>query len=654
MNLPELDRARVARDRRLAQQPIELPALLELQGNTVRLTLSSDGTGFYTLIQVTVPGGELDGVSQRTLNQPFTRQGDPRKFLLVPQGSFINGVVPIGSTIQVAARGISSETRRELADTPLTTILDVEQKQLLEALVASQSDLRPALIALYEELEMSMGDSLTYVRKGVELHKQAIQNAVDIVQSKRISFLETGKDPYWQGIIGMIAIVFFVELAAGVVGAAFVGMLLRGLARFSPTTAASLAGGMVRVKAPTLQNVNKLMARLKQNKDGLRLLKQQRRDRSGPMFVTPGYLSEPARMATAVNIVNGKISELKSQRRALIDALKKDRSALKKQAVDSVQASDFLREKAAALSDEAKLAAKAGKEVAGGFVSKTKGRKFQADSALIPLDVSMKLHVQTIWDEELWNVEQIYQDIRAIRREIPFIGEDQGETQLSLALSVLPTVLDLEVFAETLRIYLEENALGLLNDLLASDYELRLWVMLYGGEVAHYKALELRFPIQPRYPGDKVMRTVFPVTIEQDKKDLELADPDNRNMLSALNLLPREAAAVRSWRNISRTEFEQLRNTHVVHVEHVGRKEFFEYIRKRFFPEKTYNEIAEVLADMYQALRKAIDTSHRRLSRDVTAGIRWVITQSATDQVTPAQNEASEQIRNQGGNQTDR
>ena len=615
MGIPEQDRNKLSGDRRfsrLLQTAQAIPDTMTVRGTALTIVLERINApqGSMTITGA-VAGGEitLNEVSVNSLRQPFTAniQGTSRVFVLIPQKQYDDGKVPVRDPVWVVSQIVWQSMERELT-------LDKRVDSLTDLVSNKNFDPRPFVSDDYRVMALSLEESLTYLRTGVGLHKQAVQNAVDIVQSKRLAFFESGEEPNWTGILFMIGFVFFIELAAVPLAAAMIGTLISGLARVSPTAARAVLGP---AKA---KEVETAVASLKLSKKYLKEIKLERD--AGPGFYDQRLIKVAyEQYKEVIQDIRGLVKD--SQKNLDIKLSEVHRHVA--ELIKSGEGKEHLSGLAKVLGkDNVKTNAKVFKEIAGGYSGKKdKKRPRQHVSVDLPLDVVLKMNIQSIFDNDLWFAERLYLEVNQVSK-LALVANPNNQEHRALLKEAIRNgprlhrrIMELEQSVSSLQEPFENIGMENLNKELTKTYELKIWILLYATRYSAHRKLVIQ-GVENGVTGIGFYKS--PVT------------PEERGQLSQ-NLNLKEV-----WRDVTREEYEKLMNDgYVVEVFERGdankRKTLFNYLKARFDWEGDGSDkvIATQLADMHAALHGGQKKSGLTPEELLATSVTWTRTRPAPE-----------------------
>lgn len=610
------DRDRLSGDSRFSrlQQSIAgLPESLTAISGDLELTLIRDvrGSPTMTLAGVRESGVDTDRVGVAALKKPFvtTLDEEPAFVFMAPLTDYPDQLVPVSAALIVI-------TQRQTALYLAAQAADDRGQSLFDLLDDPKVDPRPLVRDVYGNLAMTLEEYVVTFRMINTVHKQAVQNAVDIVQSKRLEFFESGESPNWNGVLFMIAIVIFIELAVVPVAASVIGSLIAGLARVSPKAAGAVIGsGPARELEKSIASLRNISMSLKAtNRE--RLSSALTAARSGRGAGTSVF--DAKLMKQTYKEYDSFVDAPVKNSRDKADDILGQQTQVYEQVAALIRTGQGKEHLAGLTKDNIKTAAKVGKEVAGGFSGKKKKhRPKQQTSTVMPLDVLLKKNVQNVLDIALWEAEQTLTHIKRIGtlayRANP--GIPANRKTLVQAIKDAPfwekRVLELGSTMDPVHEALDDPGIDAIGVDLAIEYELRLWVMLYATRYAAHRGLGISSP-PSRTAGAWFWKE--PVT-EEDTKSFP---PDRYRHY---------------WRDISRETYETYeKEGYVVAIRARGdknkRKALMDYLRARFtrLTEMDDDAIAEFMADTHALLQnfevtgKTFDLSEEELTQ---TGIVW-------------------------------
>jgi hypothetical protein len=346
-----------------------------------------------------------------------------------------------------------NQTSTEAID-HLLTIVEKDSSADLEMFLAS--------------MQLNREIALEQLRRLAEIHRDAVQNAVDILQTKRIDFLE---NPQETGIEGSI-MAFVVALIAGGVTTSVVGSVVELIA----TGVFSIIGRWERKRANET-----ISAFIRQRQDQLEVATLSLKS------VQRKFVPGNARGSRMQNTFKEQIAKLKKD---VSQAKMEQRLLLQGLLEDSMVRSQALR---ARLKDPIKkadggpdLVNKAGEFVTGKATESLSAipssvTQTKADSSVqmtaMPLDVAIKMEVQNYFDPWLLAAEDSIRFLKQARLtviSVPGLLSDEAIDEI-IALVELSAALD-EFSASVSS--LTAGAFDLRAD-LTSFYELLLWLTMY-------------------------------------------------------------------------------------------------------------------------------------------------------------------------------
>jgi hypothetical protein len=328
--------------------------------------------------------------------------------------------------------------------------------------IAEQGDsaaLEQFLAALELDRELAAGQ----LRRIAGLHRDAVQNAVDIVQTKRIDFLENPQEAGVEGsimafIADNVADVILEAILLSVFQLVAVGALaILGRARLGGRQR-SLSAGILQ-RRQTIRGLTQELAALRRKGTTISVRNRQAR----------------ASHQRLVNLVKARKAVLEAEITA--DELKK--TLLPETFVeDAIERAQQLREKPGTILTKGKdFAKEKGKDELKSLASpsQTKADTTPRPSA-IPLDVAMKLEVQDYFDPWLAAADDIIAFLKQTRVTFAATGD--------LPENAIDEVMALAEMSGALDDVIQEIASGVagLRDVradLTAFYELMLWLVMY-------------------------------------------------------------------------------------------------------------------------------------------------------------------------------
>lgn len=393
------------------------------------------------------------------------------------------------------------------------------QNQAIEAIndlltIATQgsdADLEKFLASLQLDREVA----LVQLRRLTEAHRDAVQNAVDIVQTKRIDFLE---HPQEAGIEGSIMAFIVAQVAENVIK--------------------SILGNVIELIATGVFSVIGRLERKRANETISAFIKQRQQELETTIVnlkkVQRKWVPENARgprnaknrlqniFKERIGALKQDISQAKTERRLLLQGLLDD-SIARAQALHSQLNRPI--DKPGLLNKAGQFVTKKATEAVSDIPKKATQTK--ADSSIrasaVPLDVAMKMEVQGYFDPWLTAVEDSIRFLKQARLNVANAGQ-LPEEAIDEIISLVDLSSALDGFSNDLS-SLTNDSLDLRAD-LTSYYELLLWLMMYRPRLS-------KMPTIAR-PGDLV--TDRQGNLLGPEKVLPIADKGTMNLLKYLAL----------------------------------------------------------------------------------------------------------------------
>ncbi len=356
-----------------------------------------------------------------------------------------------------------------------------ETDELATLLVAGDAD---ALDQFLESLVLDREDDLMHLRQLVGVHRDSVQNAVDIVQTKRIDFMES---PQETGLAGSAMAFVVTNVLAGAITSALGGVLQLVLTGAFAVT----GGGFQRRRQGNLSQffserrsaLDTLAGKLKTAQKQLNRFDRGRPKSGKRLNAALAKRAEafegfkPPKLDTQLAI--GSIAEDAMARSAALVARLKKPEVRKDGSVDQVNKFGAL-----AMAKPVEAIAKA--------VDATAQTKPDAGNPLaLPVDVAMKMEVQDYFEPWLQAAESSVGFLRWVRLVLRSTGD--------LPQDVLQELFESLGGAQALREF-RQDAQSITADLptlrasLTSHYELLLWLTLYHHSIGQVR--RIRVPAQ--------------------------------------------------------------------------------------------------------------------------------------------------------------
>ena len=344
----------------------------------------------------------------------------------------------------------------------------------------------PQIIAFLEQQIFTQRRLLERLRVVAGAHRDAVQNAVDTVQTKRLDVLEGKDGPREEVTLEGAVMAFVVEVALNVIPGAIAGpVLLRltaGLLTLTRRTALAAAG-----KAVTAAAAQQLIARDKE----LQKLQRQLQGLLARLSAEPSK-----RERSQVNRKKGEVAA-KARERRDAELLESNYAELRE--AIAIRARDDASRVVTALSENQNVvrAGQATVTKVAGSMAKPIGDPTpppqappsQADlpngvgpgatGMPIPIDIAMKIQVQDFFDGWLYSVElgcQTLEDFAFLARHYQVLPAAEEGTGLDLD-SLLKPVPKLQQLMDEWDG--ELAGMSAFRARLETDYELMLWVLMY-------------------------------------------------------------------------------------------------------------------------------------------------------------------------------
>jgi len=375
-------------------------------------------------------------------------------------------------------------------------------------------------------LQLEREAALARLRHLAEVHRDAVQNAVDILQTKRIDFLE---NPQEAGIEGSI-MAFVVAQAAG----GLLGVVLGNVFELVATGVFSVVGRWQRRQA-----AETISAFIKQRRQEIRatVLSLRKVQRKFVPEKQRGALKSKMRLRNMfqerIGALKKDVSRAEMERKLLLEGLLEDsmaraqalRARLDEPLTRPGGRPDIVNKAGGVLIDNA--AAEAVSEAVVGVTQTT------ADSGVrmsaLPLDVAMKMEVQDYFDPWLKAVEESMLLLGQARLNVANVGTlpDDAIDEI-IALVELGGALD--DFIEHVSSLTDGSAD--LRAELTSSYELLLWLIMYRPRLSKMPTVGS--------PGRDWPRSELPVNrqgeLQQPQPALPIGDKGTMNLLKYLAL----------------------------------------------------------------------------------------------------------------------
>ncbi len=498
----------LARDRALAQtRPHDLPGSIQLTGQniTISLTAEPQKRGLYRIIAIEAHGQQLNSVTRQSLARPFRAPGDDADWFIVTAESHTDGAVPVGDLVVLsqspkkAAQAASASDARQNIEN-LVKQLEAEQKK---GAISAAADIVIDLVIADIEKELASYDALLHkLSRTVQVHKEALQDAVDIVQTKRHDFKDIPASTESRGLLAAVFYSALLEFGAGTLGS----MLTIGASKLLRRILLGRSGrGVIRERARS-QARAKVIAEFKGR---TRSLDKQIKTLEAAEQKRFFEVSEALRLKAQrrhipldqlqAAVKNDKLWKI---RRARSEGLRKERLTLRR-------VGPKLEEEKQAISFFVDIDGTAGTIGAklGQTLAKQKNRpspnpdpaqqgpqnkisrpadKIVLNRANLPLDVVLKSSVGSAYDDALVQLES---GIRAAKRALQAIRQNAaaGPDPLAIArlylqtLEIVPTFIPMDTLVAEFNQEISDWAEFKYR--LTGEYELVIWSLLFAGKV---------------------------------------------------------------------------------------------------------------------------------------------------------------------------
>ena len=433
-----------------------------------------------------------DLILQTGKSLPPPLQPGPVRYTLDGGDTVINAIVTVSDD------GLLSLAREPQAPIQVVDPAAAAQDDIDAILALLQSGRSDDLIALLDDqIRIRQGDVIR-LRRLLYVHQTALQNAIDIVQTKRIDFLEQKKDTWVDGAIGalFLAVIFTLFPVEAVIGQALFELSKSAFRVFGAKATTTLFKevhlSLTQEIAELESNVKILRGLEKPFGKGRVTSRTKFSPRQTSAFDRAG--TTPTRDAEAISAATDQtknlIAGLKAQRTANADQEKAYRDLLVEHAVPGFvaptkAASAALRK---ALEETAFNNAAILKQQTDHFAAPATSSVIPADGT--PIDIALKAQVQGLYASLLFSAEDTLAALQEFRNAC--ISQTPDPKQLEALENIL--VADVVVVESAGPGAAGNNASAQKIDISATDvqqlvntgteaFEKLIWILMYGNQL---------------------------------------------------------------------------------------------------------------------------------------------------------------------------
>ncbi|APZ93260.1 hypothetical protein [Fuerstiella marisgermanici] len=460
-------------------------------------------------------------------------------------------------------------------------LLTAEQRQyfsdLEERLAEADSAADEMAIHMVTEQYLSQYTSelelwLAHVRAGVTIHKDAVQNAVDTVQTKRIDFQGAPREANWNGIFMAIGVVIFIEIAAVRVGMSLGALLVKGLRKVRP---GAFRDGISEARKAIMSDRSKLQSAL----PSVRLNPGMPANTGSVLWNASRFALSPAGRKLSPEQLHKRMTDIYGKAfGSSVKGYNAGQAVIREAAnnpkqvtrsLDNAAIREWLTDKEwmdiIKTGDVGKVGMKLAKETID--FGKKQSRFPESNPLLRPVDVIFKTMIQSQFDQELFRAEQHLENVRWLHSQVWTQSPETAMENLKLAASIHSEELQLNVEQAGWDQLFESESYDSLKRRVTDEYELSLWALMYADKVHKYQVYDKTIPSMT-YERIKCWREVDYETFAKTP-----------------------AAQRREWYHQNDEQFQLM----------------LTYLRHRFFPDSPPESIAKQLNDLNRHIHEKMN-----------------------------------------------